>query len=75
MDIQSKKNKIIERLRLLNDISLIEMIRNLLDYGLKNQEGRISIEQYNNEIDQAEAEVKKGRGINHESVKKQIKGW
>jgi hypothetical protein len=35
---------------------LLETIRNLLDYGLKNQEGRISIEQYNIEIEQAEAE-------------------
>ncbi len=45
MDIQSEKNIIIERLRMLNHVALIEMIRNLLDYGLKNQEGRISIEQ------------------------------
>jgi len=35
---------------------LLETIRNLLDYGLKNQEGRISIEQYNIEIEQAKAE-------------------
>ena len=35
---------------------LLETIRNLLDQGLKNQEGRISIEQYNIEIEQAEAE-------------------
>jgi len=54
---------------------LLETIRNLLDYGLKNQEGRISIEQYNIEIEQAKAEIMNGHSINHDSIKNQIKNW
>ncbi len=40
-----------------------------------NQDERISIEQYNKEIDEAMAEVKKGEVYTHEEVIKMSKGW
>jgi predicted transcriptional regulator len=39
------------------------------------QEERISIEQYNKEIDEAEAEYKRGEFITHEEMLKKIKKW
>jgi predicted transcriptional regulator len=39
------------------------------------QEERISIEQYNKEIDEAEAEVKRGEFITHEELLQKIKKW
>jgi predicted transcriptional regulator len=40
-----------------------------------NQGERISIEQYNKEIDEAMTEVKKGEVYTHEEVVKMSKGW
>jgi predicted transcriptional regulator len=39
------------------------------------QEERISIEQYNKEIDEAEAEYKRGEFITHEELLQKIKKW
>jgi predicted transcriptional regulator len=40
-----------------------------------NQAERISIEQYNKELDEAENEFEKGEYITHEEMKKKIKQW
>lgn len=40
-----------------------------------NQGERISIEQYNKEIDEAEAEFEKGDYITHEAMVKKVKQW
>ncbi|MFN8256551.1 MAG: hypothetical protein U0W24_12720 [Bacteroidales bacterium] len=37
MDIQAQKELIIEQFRLVDDIDLINAIKNLLDYALKKQ--------------------------------------
>jgi predicted transcriptional regulator len=39
------------------------------------QEERITIEQYNKELDEAEAEYKRGEFITHEDMLKKIKKW
>jgi predicted transcriptional regulator len=39
------------------------------------QGDRISIEQYNKEIDEAEAEFEKGDHITHEEMVKKVKQW
>lgn len=39
------------------------------------QGDRISIEQYNKEIDEAEAEFEKGDYITHEEMVKKVKQW
>jgi len=79
MDIQAEKLSIIERFKQINDASLIQVIKNLLDYGLNNQqsnqEGRISIEQYNKELDEAERRIDKGEYITHDDVVKESKKW
>lgn len=79
MDIQAEKLSIIERFKQINDTSLIQAIKSLLDYGLNNQqsikEGRISIEQYNMELDEAERRIDKGEYITHDDVVKESKKW
>ena len=46
----------------------------MIHYGLKN-EGHISIEQYNRELDEAEARVAGGEFFTHEEVRKMAKEW
>ena len=43
--------------------------------GRLGNSGRISIEQYNQELQEAEAEYEKGEYTAHEEFAKQIKKW
>jgi len=65
---------LIKELQQVVDMALLKAIKAMLHYGLKN-EGRISIEQYNRELDEAEAEVDRGEFVAHDSMKKQMKEW
>lgn len=51
MGINSEKAILIREIEQLQDISLVRVLKSMLHYGLKN-EGRISIEQYNKELDE-----------------------
>jgi hypothetical protein len=53
---------LIKELEQVDDIALLQAIKVMLHYGLKN-EGRISIDQYNLELDEAEAEIERGELI------------
>ena len=74
MDINAEKAHLIKELQQVEDLSLLRAIKAMLHYGLKN-EGRISIEQYNRELDEAEAEIDRGEFITHEDFKKQMTAW
>ncbi|MBS0000227.1 MAG: hypothetical protein KFF73_14700 [Cyclobacteriaceae bacterium] len=75
MDLQAEKTELIKRLKQINDLSLIQAIKHLVDYGLKEKEGRISIEQYNKELDEADAEIDAGEYLTHEQAVKEIRSW
>ena len=75
MDIQVEKYLLIERLKLVKDASLIQAIKSMLDNGLQNEDSPISIEQYNLEIDQSEADIDNGLGIGHEDLKREANSW
>ena len=75
MDLQTEKTALIKRLEQINDISLIEAIKHLVDYGLRHSGDHISVEQYNRELDEAEAEIECGEYISHEDLKNQMKEW
>lgn len=79
MDIQAEKLSIIERFQQIDDTSLIQAINRLLDYWLKKQQsiikGRISIEQYNKELEEAEKRIEKGEYITHDDLEKEAKQW
>ena len=75
MDIQAEKSSLIERLQQINDSSLISAIKGLLDFAQKAHSNRISIEQYNKELDQAEAEIAQGKGISHDDLLRDMEKW
>ena len=75
IDIQAERYLLIERLKLVKDASLLQAIKSLLDYGLKNEEGRISIDQYNAELEKAERDIENGLGISNEDLKKESSIW
>jgi predicted transcriptional regulator len=56
------------------DDKKIKAMYALLKDDIKLEES-ISIEQYNKEIDEAEAEYKRGEFITHEEMLKKIKKW
>lgn len=74
MDINSERSLIIKELQQVDDISLLRAVKYLIHYGLKN-EGHISIEQYNRELEEAEAEIDRGKYITQDELKKQMKAW
>lgn len=74
MDINHERSLLIKELQQVEDISLLRAIKAVLYYGLKN-EGHITIEQYNLELQEAEAEIERGEFITQEELKKQMKAW
>lgn len=74
MDINSEKAVLIREIEQLQDISLVRVLKSMLHYGLKN-EGQISIEQYNRELEEADAEIEKGDLLTHEEALKEIRSW
>jgi hypothetical protein len=73
MDIKLEKANLIKEIEKVNDISLINVLKSVLQYGLKN--GNISVNQYNKEIDEADAEIEAGNFLVHEEALKEIKSW
>ena len=54
--------------------SIVQMLKTFVK-GRKQSPERISLEQYNKEIEEAEAEFDKGDYITHEEMVKQMKQW
>jgi hypothetical protein len=74
MDIKAERELLIKEIQEVEDISLLKAIKAVLHYGMKN-EGRISIEQYNLELIEAENEINKGNFTTQEELKNQMKEW
>jgi hypothetical protein len=74
MDINAERSLLIKELQQVEDISLLKTLKAMLHYGHKN-EGRISIEQYNRELGEAEAEIDRGEFVTQEELRKQMKTW
>jgi len=54
--------------------SIIEMLKVFLN-GRQENENRISIEQYNKELDATMEQIKKGEVYSHEEVVRMSKNW
>lgn len=54
--------------------SVVQMLKTFLQ-GRNHDSGRISIDQYNQELDEAMEEVKKGEMYTHDEVVKISKSW
>jgi hypothetical protein len=74
MDINSERSLIIKELQQINDLSLLRALKHMIHYALKN-EGHISVDQYNRELDEAEARVKQGEFFTQDEVEKMAKKW
>jgi hypothetical protein len=74
MDIKSEKAVLLREIEQLEDISLLRVLKSMLHYGLKN-EGRISLEQYNKELEEADTEIEKGDFLTHDEAMKEVRSW
>lgn len=52
---------------------LLEMVKNILHVDTK--EKRISIEQYNQEIEASMKQINEGKAVTHQAILKQSKKW
>ena len=73
MTIVAIRKKLSNYLQIADD-KKIKAIYALLEDEI-NQGGRISLEQYNKEIDEAMEEIKRGEVVTHEEVVKMSKNW
>jgi hypothetical protein len=74
MDINAERAMLIKELQEVNDISLLRTLKHMLHYGLA-KDGRISIEQYNRELEEAEARITRGEFYTQEEVERMAKEW
>jgi predicted transcriptional regulator len=76
MDIKADIKWIQKELKEVKDPTFIEAIKNMLQYRKKvSSEERISIEQYNKELDESIADIEAGNYHTHEEVKSMITQW
>lgn len=75
MDLQAELKWIHRELDTVEDPSFIKAIKNMLKYHNKESSKRISIEQYNKEIDKSIAQIENGEFYTHEDVGQHIKKW
>ncbi len=67
------RKKLVDYMKVADDKKIKAMYA-LLEDDIE-QDGRISIEQYNKEIDEAMEEIKRGEVYTHEEVVKMSKNW
>jgi hypothetical protein len=75
MNIHEEKKTIIERFKQINDKSLINAIKGLLDSAQKDATNRTTLEEYNEELNQADKEIAEGKGVKHTIFKEQVAKW
>jgi hypothetical protein len=73
MDLEARKYQFIQKLSDVNE-SLFEQLENLLKKGTKESK-RISIEQYNKELDEAEKDIEAGNYYTIEEARKIASEW
>lgn len=75
MDLQADLRWIQQELSNVKDPTFIEAIKNMLKYRKKVSSERISVEQYNKEIDASIAQIEKEQTFTHQQMGKRIKQW
>lgn len=69
--LAARKYAIIEKVMRLSEEEITELETSLIKFS----EDPVSIEQYNREVEQAEAEIDQGDFHTHEEVEKMAKKW
>ena len=76
MDLQADIKWILKELKDVKDPTFIEAIKNMLKYRKKvSNSERISIEQYNKELDESIADIEAGNYHTHNEVKAMMQQW
>ena len=75
MDLQADLKWIQKELQDVKDPTLLEAIKNILKYRKKVSSERISVEQYNKELDESIAQIERGEFYTQEEVEKMAKEW
>ncbi|HET8735952.1 MAG TPA: hypothetical protein VFM69_05100 [Pricia sp.] len=75
MDLKADIKWIQKELKEVKDPTLIEVFKNLLQYRKNVSSRRISIEQYNKEIDTSIAQIESGKTYTHQQMGERIKQW
>jgi len=75
MNIQADLQWILKELKEVKDPTLIEVFKNMLKYRKKVSSERISIEQYNKELDASIAQIEEGKTYTHQEMGERIKQW
>ena len=77
MNIQDEKTAVIKALEQTNDEALIKTIQQMIEYSIKRDEEYLGVspDLYNQELDEAEARIKKGDYVLHKDAIKRIKSW
>ncbi len=75
MDLQADIKWIQQELKNVKDPTFIEAIKNILKYSKKLTSERITIEQYNDELDISIAQIKSGKTYTHQEMGEHIKQW
>lgn len=75
MDLQADIKWIHKELDKVNDPTLIEAIKNILQFRKNNTAERISLEQYNEELDFSLAQIEEGKTYTQEEMVERIKKW
>lgn len=75
MDLRADIKWIHEEIDKVDDPTFLEAIKNMLKYRSKVSPGRISIEQYNKEIEDAERDIEQGNFYTTDEVRKMAAQW
>jgi hypothetical protein len=75
MDLQAEIKWIHQELDTVKDPVFIEAIKNMLKYRKKVSSERISIEQYNKELETSEKEIELGDFYTHDQVRERASQW
>jgi len=75
MNVQADIKWISQELKTVKDPTLIEAFKNMLKYREKVAPKRISVEQYNKELDEAEADIEAGNYYTTDEARKIASQW
>ncbi len=75
MDSQADLKWIHKELDKVKDPNFIEVIKNMLKYNKKVSSERITIEEYNQEIDASIAQIESRKTYTHQQIGERIKQW
>jgi hypothetical protein len=74
MNIEVTKYELLNKLMSTNDERLLEQLLAVFKKSDKQNE-RITISQYNKELEAAESRIKNGKFTTHEDLEREIEGW